>query len=167
MSPVIIDVQIPPEQIEALELLAGGSDSFLRSLNLSAAEEISTKMQDHLREFDEKHPNAMGWPRSHFVMGLGKDIELDQESVTVDGASITASPELFHRLNGGDVSPKMRKHLAIPARAAAYAAGRRPNSPWCCLVKAAWCTPSPSLWLKVRRKPSSPKQASTCRSGTG
>jgi hypothetical protein len=80
-------------------------------------------MQDHLREYDADHPNKMNWPRSHFVQGLSDDIQLDESSVTAEGAKITASPEFFHRLIGGDVSPKRGKNLAIPARAEAYAAG--------------------------------------------
>lgn len=122
-SPVIIDVYIPPEQIEALIMLAGGEPSFLQSLTFSAAQGVASKMQDHLREYDAAHPNQNSWPRSHFVLGLSDDIQLDDASVTAEGAKITASPEFFHRLDGGDVSPKRGKNLAIPARGEAYAAG--------------------------------------------
>jgi hypothetical protein len=120
---VIIQVFVPPEQLDALIMLAGGEPEFLRSLSLSAAQGVAREMQDHLREYDADHPNKMNWPRSHFVQGLSDDIQLDESSVTAEGAKITASPEFFHRLIGGDVSPKRGKNLAIPARAEAYAAG--------------------------------------------
>jgi hypothetical protein len=120
---MIITINVPPAQIDALTLLAGGESEFLRSITLSAAQGVARKLQDHLREYDASHPNKMGWPRQHFVKGLSDDIQLDDQAVTADGAQITASPEFFHRLEGGDVRPVSRKNLAIPARAEAYAAG--------------------------------------------
>lgn len=122
-APVTIEVFVPPEQLDALVMLAGGEPEFLLGLTLIAAQGIARKMQDHLRDYDADHPNKMNWPRSHFVQGLSDDIQLDGMSVTSEGAQITASPELFHRLNGGDITPKRGKNLAIPARAEAYAAG--------------------------------------------
>lgn len=121
--PIIVEIRIPQEQLDALELLAGGQDNFFRALNLGAAQEIARKMQDHLREYDEKNPNKNSWPRAHYVKGLSDDIQIDEAGVSAEGAQITASPELFHKLNGGDISPKRGKYLAIPAGPQAYAAG--------------------------------------------
>lgn len=120
---VEIAVNIPASQARALELLAGGEEPFRRALTLSAAQGIVRSVQDHLREYDAAHPNRRSWPRSNFVLGLTDDVTLEESTVSGDGALISASPELLHKLDGGPVSPKRGKYLAIPARAAAYAAG--------------------------------------------
>lgn len=122
-SPVIIDVRVPPEQMEALILLAGGESDFLRQVTLFAAQGVAKALQNHLREYDAAHPNKKGWPRQNFVKGLSDDIQLDEQEVTAEGARITASPEFFHLLEGGEVRPIRTKNLAIPARGEAYAAG--------------------------------------------
>lgn len=122
-TPLIVTVNIPPGQYEALTLLAGGESDFLRNLTFSASQSVARAMQDHLRDYDASHPNKNSWPRSHFVLGLSDDIQLDEASVTADGAAIIASPEVMHKLNGGEIRPKRGKYLAIPATGAAYAAG--------------------------------------------
>ena len=123
MNPIIIEVRIPENQIESLVQLAGGESDFLSAISRSAAQGVARAAQDHLREYDDSHPNKNSWPRSHFVRGLSDDIQLEEGSVSASGATITASPEFFHKLNGGDVSPIRKKYLAIPERGSAYAAG--------------------------------------------
>lgn len=120
---VEITVTVPPAQAKALELLAGGEAAFRRALTLSAAKGMVQLIQDHLVDYDQAHPNKHSWPRSNFVRSLLDDVEVNEASVDADGATIAAAPELLHKVDGGSVSPRRGKYLAIPARGAAYSAG--------------------------------------------
>lgn len=75
------------------------------------------------RDYNQSKPNKMGWPRSNFWnRRVARKTALT--SVTQSEAVVTvASPELIHRIEGGTVTPKRGKTLAIPPNGQAYKLG--------------------------------------------
>jgi hypothetical protein len=76
--------------------------------------------------FRAKPTNAQGWRSSGFWAGQSRGTAVasvsDQEAVVA--VSDPARPgALAHRVTGGTITPKRGRFLAIPAMAAAYAAG--------------------------------------------
>lgn len=80
-------------------------------------------MRDHLRAYNDAHPNAMGWPRSNFFAAAARATNYRLGANSVD---LTVSHTgIAQRYYGGEIKPVNAKVLALPAVAEAY--GRRPG----------------------------------------
>lgn len=87
-----------------------------------AGKSVEKTLRDHFLERNNK-PNAKGWPKR----GLWGDIaeRTAMGAVTAEEVTVTVShPALAHKIAGGTIKPGAgKKYLALPATAAAYAAG--------------------------------------------
>jgi len=70
----------------------------------------------------ESEPNAQNWPKSHFWSRIRGATAVASVSDT-EALVAVSSPAFSHKVTGGTIVPKRGKYLAIPAMAAAYAAG--------------------------------------------
>lgn len=79
------------------------------------------------RQAEDSRRKRKGWAPKYFWSGSrGQSVEekTNVGEVTNDSATlIISSPEFSQKLRGGTIRPKRGKHLAIPLRAEAYAAG--------------------------------------------
>lgn len=92
-----------------------------RGLMAAAGGTIRRVLQDHFRAKNAKG-NKQGWPSRGTWKRIANATQLT--SVTANEAVVTvASPEFGMKLNGGTVTPKRGRALAIPANAEAYKAG--------------------------------------------
>ena len=68
-------------------------------------------------------PNKQGWPKRNFWRRqVANKVALSRVEPGSATVSI-ASPELIHKINGGTITPKRSKTLAIPANGKAYRMG--------------------------------------------
>ena len=72
----------------------------------------------------DKEGNAKGWPSRHFWTREGRANTALTYHNANEAVVTIASPAIYHKLMGGEVVPKRGRALAIPASAAAYAAGQ-------------------------------------------
>jgi hypothetical protein len=87
----------------------------------AAANGVKRDFQDHFR-LRHGQPNKRGWPKA----GLWLQFSRSTAVTKVDNSTAVvtvAHPAIMQRLRGGTIVPKRGKYLAIPAIAAAYAAG--------------------------------------------
>lgn len=94
-----------------------------RTLYEAGAKAVQKGITTHLRTLQARG-NKMGWPSQGFFAGAKGSVEKNVgiSSITDSGAVITiADPRFVHRIEGGTVTPKRRKFLAIPLTAKAYA----------------------------------------------
>jgi hypothetical protein len=93
-----------------------------RPLMAACGQQLANDLRAHFAALDAK-PNKRHWPKRHFwSRQVRSHIALTE--VTATRAVVTiASPELMHVINGGVITPKRGKTLAIPANAEAYKAG--------------------------------------------
>ena len=89
----------------------------------AAGEAAATELQDHFAGLNQR-PNKRGWPKRGFWADVLKTVNAQALDDEYDIG--VASPEFWRRYKGGSaISPKTGpRKLAIPATAAAYAAGR-------------------------------------------
>lgn len=89
----------------------------------AAGEEAATELQDHFMRLDSR-PNKRGWPKRNFWAQVMKTVTTQTTDPAYD--IIVSAPEFWRRWKGGGpITPKTgARKLAIPATAAAYAAGR-------------------------------------------
>lgn len=76
-------------------------------------------VQDYFRA---RPPNKLGWPSSGFwrrMAGATSVAEVTERDATI----AISDPAIAQRVHGGTITPKRGRYLAIPAGAAAYAAG--------------------------------------------
>ena len=85
------------------------------------AQAIVRALRDHFRTRDAQ-PNRQGWPKTHFWRQFSRGVGVASTSNTEAVVSV-AHPAIRHKIEGGTITPKRGKFLAIPAMAAAYAAG--------------------------------------------
>lgn len=79
-------------------------------------------LKDHFIIRDAQTPNKMGWPQAHFWRRISSRTHLAY--ATEDSAGIVISdPAINQKIYGGKITAKRGGNLAIPAQAAAYAAG--------------------------------------------
>lgn len=118
-----------------MNLMVSVTDGITPELNRIAAQmrrpramlaAMGKRLEKELRDFyaaKDKEPNAKGWPKQHFwARTVRANTALTE--VTDTSATVTiASPELAHRVEGGVVTPKRAKLLAIPAHGDAYKMG--------------------------------------------
>jgi hypothetical protein len=90
-----------------------------------AAKSVEVRLRKHFRDRNTE-PNERGWRKS----GLWRDISKSTAMGAIQGGSgfawcqISIShPAIFTKLYGATITPKRGKYLAIPATAAAAAAG--------------------------------------------
>lgn len=91
----------------------------------AGAKAVQKGITKHLRTLQSRG-NEMGWPAQKFFAGGPNSVEKNVgiAKLTDKGALITiADPRFVHRIEGGTVTPKRRKLLAIPLRAEAYKLG--------------------------------------------
>jgi hypothetical protein len=93
-----------------------------RPLLAALGKQLEIDLRKHFLKRDGEG-NKRGFPRKHFWRNqVAKQTALT--SVTDTSATVTiASPELIHKINGGIVTPKRAKALAIPLSPEAYKAG--------------------------------------------
>lgn len=90
-----------------------------RPMFAEAGKHTEVAQRQHFRQRDAEG-NANGWPSRHFFLRQGRDVT-SVTAVSDQGATVTvASVEMRHKLDGGDVSPKRGKYLAIPKTQEAY-----------------------------------------------
>jgi hypothetical protein len=95
-----------------------------RSLMEAGAKTIQVEISKHLRKLQDRG-NAKGWPPQKFFAGKPDSVEkhVGISRITNTSAEVTiADPRFVHRIEGGTVTPKRAKNLAIPLTAEAYAA---------------------------------------------
>lgn len=88
----------------------------------AGAKAVQVELTKHLRAL-EARGNKRGWPSKKFFAGGPDSVEkrVGVASISNSGAEITiADPRFVHRIEGGTVTPKRRKLLAIPLTAEAY-----------------------------------------------
>lgn len=94
-----------------------GSDRLMRI----AGKRLEVELRRHFRTLDGRG-NKRGWPSRHTWQRIGRATAL--ESVSQAHATVAiADPAYNMKVYGGEVTPKRAKRLAMPATAAAYAAG--------------------------------------------
>jgi hypothetical protein len=95
-----------------------------RSLYAAGAKAVQKGIVAHLQDLQSRG-NAKGWPEKKFFSG-GPDSVRKRVGISAlsdAGAVVTiADPRFVHRIEGGTVTPKRAKSLAIPLTAEAYAA---------------------------------------------
>lgn len=98
-----------------------------KALWQAGAKSVQAEISAHLRRLQAKG-NAKGWPSQKFFAG-GRDsvnTHVGVSALTDTGAVVTiADPRFVHHVEGGTVTPKRKKYLAIPLTAEAYAASGR------------------------------------------
>lgn len=121
MSDAIFQIEIEDHVSELLTRL-GARLADPTPLMQAAADALALELQHHFMIRDEQTPNQEGWPRSGF---WGQFVEAtDVASVSSDGADVAISHSaILQKLYGGTIEPKRGQYLALPAMAAAYAAG--------------------------------------------
>jgi hypothetical protein len=86
-----------------------------------AGKRLEIEMRKHFLDLDRR-PNKRGWPSRHFWSRISKSTALG--AVSRDSATVSVSdPAFWAKKQGATIRPKRGKFLAIPATAAAYAAG--------------------------------------------
>lgn len=92
-----------------------------RGLMAAAGGTVRRVLQDHFRAKNAQG-NKQGWPSRGTWKRIASATQLT--SVTASEAVVTvAAPEFSLKLNGGTITPKRGKALAIPANAEAYKLG--------------------------------------------
>jgi hypothetical protein len=94
-----------------------------RTLFEAGAKAVQRGIVTHLRKLQARG-NEKGWPSQGFFAGGRNSVEKNVGISRLDetGAVITiADPRFVHRIEGGTVTAKRRRFLAIPLNAAAYA----------------------------------------------
>lgn len=94
-----------------------------RALYGAGAKAVQVQISEHLRRL-EARGNKMGWPSQKFFAGKSTSVEKNVGISALDDtrAVVTiADPRFVHRIEGGTVTAKRRKNLAIPLTAEAYA----------------------------------------------
>ncbi len=95
-----------------------------RAIMEAGAKTVQVEISRHLRQLQARG-NKKGWPPQRFFAGRSTSVEKNVgiSSLTDRSATITiADPRFVHRIQGGQVTAKRRKFLAIPLTAEAYAA---------------------------------------------
>jgi hypothetical protein len=86
-----------------------------------AGKRVEKELRDHFA-MRNAEGNKMGWPEQGFWARIRKSTAL--ASVDANQATIAVTDPAFNqKVYGGTITPKRVSHLAIPATAAAYAAG--------------------------------------------
>ena len=109
---------ITPDLQRRLDLLRD-----TRPILAAAGKALEVALISEFRRLDREHPNKMGWPRQHF---WNRRVAQKTMLTAVDARSATvsvSSPEFMHWIQGGTITPKRGKTLAIPANGEAYALG--------------------------------------------
>ncbi len=121
MSDAIYAIDIDDQVSGLLERLGAQLDD-PTPLMQAAADALALELQHHFMIRDEQTPNQEGWPRKGF---WGDMVEAtDVASVSRDAADVAIShPAILQKVYGGTIEPKRGEYLALPAMAAAYAAG--------------------------------------------
>lgn len=94
-----------------------------RALMQAGAKSVQKEISDHLRKLQARG-NKKGWPSQRFFAGRPTSVEkkVGISQITNMGFTVTiADPRFVHRIQGGPVTPKRTKYLAIPLTAEAYA----------------------------------------------
>ncbi len=94
-----------------------------RALYQAGAKETQVQISKHLKMLQARG-NKKGWPSQKFFAGKSTSVERNVgiSEVTDRGAVVTiADPRFVHRIQGGTVTAKRSKMLAIPLTAEAYA----------------------------------------------
>lgn len=122
MSEAILQIAIEDHVSDLLARL-GATLADRTPLMQASAAALAIELQHHFMIRDEQTPNQQGWPRSGFWAEFVE--ATDVAAVSADGADVAIShPAIMQKLHGGPITPKPdKKYLALPAMAAAYAAG--------------------------------------------
>jgi hypothetical protein len=109
------------EQLDRLEEML--RSSVLLEARNAGGEAAVTALQDHFTERNQA-PNKRGWPKRGFWSEILKTVT--SQSTDPEFDVLVSSPAFWRKYKGGEpIVPKTgSKKLAIPATAAAYAAGR-------------------------------------------
>jgi hypothetical protein len=95
-----------------------------RALFQAGAKTVQVEISKHLRRLQARG-NDKGWPSQKFFAGKATSVErqVGVAAITDRGALITIADARFvHRIQGGTVTAKRTRMLAIPLTAEAYAA---------------------------------------------
>lgn len=88
------------------------------SINRVAGRGAANKIQQHLFDYNDQHPNKDGFPRTNLASQFAKSVQHRADSIS---AEVIINHIAFRqRLEGGTITPRAAKFLTIPAIAAAY-----------------------------------------------
>ena len=114
-----------------------------RSIYGAGAKAVQIGIVKHLQDLQSRG-NQRGWPERKFFSGGPDSVRKKVGIARLDdtGATITiADPRFIHRIEGGTVTAKRAKMIAIPLTAEAYAAGGkgtlRQSMPGLIVIKTA------------------------------
>ena len=82
---------------------------------------LEMEVRKHFQDLDRR-PNKRGWPSRHFWRGIARSTALDLVTRQTARVAIT-DPAFWGKVKDTKIKPKRGRFLAIPATAAAYAAG--------------------------------------------
>lgn len=94
-----------------------------KPLYQAGAKKVQVEISNHLKRLQARG-NKMGWPSQRFFAGRATSVERNVgiSSLTDQGAVVTIADARFvHRIQGGVVTAKRKRMLAIPLTAEAYA----------------------------------------------
>jgi hypothetical protein len=114
---------------QALTLIARLSTGLRRGLYAALGGRLESVVRRHFIARNGEG-NAKGWPSRQFWVKEGANKTALSE-VTDHSATVSiASPAIAHKLEGGTISAKRKKYLAIPATPRAYALGSPGEGRW-------------------------------------
>jgi len=96
-----------------------------RAFMQAAGKAAANAFREHFKD-RQAEGNVKGWPSRRFWFGVKGSVAnaTAMTDATDTSATVTvADPRFVHKITGGTVTPKRRKFLSIPLRAAAYALG--------------------------------------------
>jgi hypothetical protein len=90
----------------------------------AAGQGVVALLREHFREAERTRPNRRGWPRQHFWAQFARRVSLGP---TTPARAIVQIQDpqgaLRHKIDGGTITPKRGRALAIPLTAEAYKKG--------------------------------------------
>lgn len=88
------------------------------SIHKALSRSISQLVTEHLFAYDREHPNKLGGKRTHFYGEAARSVtsKFDESSATVQIDKVG----LRQRWQGGEIRPKQKRLLTIPAIAEAH-----------------------------------------------
>lgn len=122
-------IQVTIVDARARALLARLPSAFGRRLWGAVGKRVEVTVRRHFLSLNAR-PNQKGWPKKGFWKKEGYD-KTALTAVTDRGATVSiASPAIAHKLDGGKVTAKRVRMLAIPATAKAYKRGSPGEGRW-------------------------------------
>lgn len=115
-------ISIHITEIGQLDTLIHDVSSRRKSLMNRLGKAGERALKEHFLIRDSQTPNKKGWPQAHFWNRIKDRTNLAY--VTEESAGVAISdPAINQKIYGGKIKAKRGGNLALPAQAAAYAAG--------------------------------------------